>query len=340
MTKLFSRGDSQQPREEIAPGELTVLNRSSLMIPSDDPQIPTSGRRLAYARHLTSGQHPLVARVLVNRFWLHHFGQGLVATPGDFGIKGEPSSHPELLDWLARDFMDEGWRLKRLHRMILMSTVYRQVSARRTEQEAVDGDNRLLGRMNVRRLEAETVRDAILSVSGKLVDTPFGKPVPVSPDDVGQIVVAIDTRDSAGRPTGKVEPLGDDEFRRSIYIQVRRSMPLGVMEPFDLPRMTPNCERRVSSTASTQSLMMMNNPFVIQQAEALANRIRSTAGTELPAQVTFAWRTIFGRSPSESDFQAGVEFLTPVDSSPEAAAAALNHFCQALLSANGFLHVD
>jgi len=340
VTKLFSRGDSQQPREEIAPGELTVLNRSSLMIPSDDPQIPTSGRRLAYARHLTSGQHPLVARVLVNRFWLHHFGQGLVATPGDFGIKGEPSSHPELLDWLARDFMDEGWRLKRLHRMILTSTAYRQVSARRTEQDVVDGDNQLLGRMNVRRLEAETVRDAILSVSGKLVDTPFGKPVPVSPDDVGQIVVAIDTRDSAGRPTGKVEPLGDAEFRRSIYIQVRRSMPLGVMEPFDLPRMTPNCERRISSTASTQSLMMMNNPFVIQQAEALANRIRSTAGTDLSAQVTLAWRTVFGRQPAEADVQAGREFLTATDTTPEAAAVSLNHFCQALLSSNGFLYVD
>ncbi len=340
VTKLFSRGDFQQPREEIPPGELTILNPAGLEIPVDDPAIPSTGRRLAYARHLTSGQHPLVGRVLANRFWMHHFGQGLVSTVGDFGVKGEKPSHPELLDWLARNFMDEGWTLKRFHRMLMNSTAYRQVSVRNREQDAVDSDNRLLGRMNVRRLEAETVRDAILFLSGRLVQTPFGKPVPVSPDDVGQIVVAVDTRDSAGRPTGKVEALGDNEFRRSIYVQVRRSMPLGVLEPFDMPRMTPNCERRTSSTAAPQALLMMNNPFVIQQAEMLATRIR-TAGAELPAQVTLAWRSIFGRRPTDSELQEGVEFLTvPAESSPEIANAALNHFCQALLSSNGFLYVD
>lgn len=340
VTKLFSRGDFQQPREEIPPGELTILNPAGLEIPVDDPAIPSTGRRLAYARHLTSGQHPLVGRVLANRFWMHHFGQGLVSTVGDFGVKGEKPSHPELLDWLARNFMDEGWTLKRFHRMLMNSTVYSQVSVRNPEQDAVDSDNRLLGRMNVRRLEAETVRDAILFLSGRLVQTPFGKPVPVSPDDVGQIVVAVDTRDSAGRPTGKVEALGDNEFRRSIYVQVRRSMPLGVLEPFDMPRMTPNCERRTSSTAAPQALLMMNNPFVIQQAEMLATRI-CTAGAELPAQVTLAWRSIFGRKPTDSELQEGVEFLTvPAESSPEIENAALNHFCQALLSSNGFLYVD
>ena len=340
VTKLFSRGDIQQPRQDIAPGELTILNGTSLPMPLNDEQIPTTGRRLAYARHLTSGQHPLVARVLVNRFWLHHFGQGLVVTPADFGVKGEHPSHPELLDWLARDFMDEGWSLKRLHRMIMTSTAYRQVSVRRPELDAIDGDNRLLGRMNVRRLEAETLRDSILAVSGKLVDKPFGKPVPVSPDDVGQIVLAVDTRDSAGRPSGKVEPLGDDEFRRSIYAQVRRSMPLGVLEPFDLPRMTPNCERRACSTAAPQSLLMLNNPFIIQQAGFLASRIRESAGADLSAQVTLAWRMVFGRSPSDADIAAGVEFLTTPEPTPEKAASALNHFCHALLSSNEFLYVD
>ncbi len=340
VTKLFSRGDFQQPREVIAPGELTVLHTGGMEIPVDDPALPTTGRRLAYARHLTSGQHPLVARVLVNRFWMHHFGQAIVATVSDFGVKGEKPSHPELLDWLAGDFMEQGWTLKRFHRMLMNSSAYRQVSVRNPEQDAVDSDNRLLGRMNVRRLEAETVRDAILFLSGKLVQTPFGKPVPVSPDDVGQIVVAVDTRDSAGRPSGKVEALGDNEFRRSIYVQVRRSMPLGVLEPFDMPRMTPNCERRTSSTAAPQALLMMNNPFVIQQAEMLANRIRSAA-VDLPAQVTLAWRSVFGHLPAVAELQAGIEFLTvSAESPPETANAALNHFCQALLSANGFLYVD
>ncbi len=272
-TRLFSRGDFQQPREELPPGELTALNTEGLVIPVDDPAIPTSGRRLAYARHLTSGRHPLVARVLVNRFWMHHFGRGLVGTPGDFGVKGELPSHPELLDWLADEFVREGWSLKRLHRLILTSSAWQQTSLRRPELDAVDPENRLLGRMSVRRLEAEAVRDALLASSGQLVAKQFGPPVPVSPDEVGQNVLAIDTRDSAGRPSGKVVPLGEEEFRRSIYAQVRRSMPLSVLEPFDLPTMTPNCELRPSSTGPAQSLLMMNNDFVLKQAELIAQRI-------------------------------------------------------------------
>ncbi len=340
VTKLFARGDIQQPRQDVAPGELTVLSSDSTLIPVDDPSIPTTGRRLAYARHLTSGQHPLLARVLVNRFWMHHFGQGLVATVGDFGVKGEKPSHPELLDWLARDFMDQGWTLKRLHRLILNSTAYRQVSTRRPDLDSTDGDNRLLGRMNVRRLEAEVVRDSILALSGQLTQKVGGKPIPVSPDEVGQIIVAIDTRDSAGRPSGKVEPLGEEEFRRSLYVQVRRSMPLSVLEPFDMPRMTPNCERRPSSTASPQALMMMNNPFVVQQSDAFAARLRA-ASNEPPSQIKLAWRMAFGRSPSESELETAESFLIqPEDATQESRDAALSHFCQTLISSNGFLYVD
>ena len=340
VTKLFSRGDHQQPRQEIAPGELSVLNSGSLAIPADDPAVPTSGRRLAYAKHLTNGQHPLVARVLVNRFWLHHFGQGLVSTVADFGVKGEQPSHPELLDWLARDFMDEGWTLKRFHRQILNSTAYRQVSAHRPELDAVDVENRLLGRMNIRRLEAETVRDSILQISGKLATKQFGKPIPVSPDEVGQFVVAVDTRDSAGRPSGKVEALGEDEFRRSIYVQVRRSMPLSVIEPFDLPRMTPNCDRRPVSTAAPQALLMLNNPFMVQQAGLIGDRVRATS-SDLPTQITLTWRLIYGRTPNASEITSGVEFLTPPpDAPPEIAAANLNLLCQTLLCSNGFLYVE
>jgi hypothetical protein len=295
---------------------------------------------LAYAKHLTNGQHPLVARVLVNRFWLHHFGQGLVSTVADFGVKGERPSHPELLDWLARDFMDEGWTLKRFHRLILNSTAYRQMSAHRPELDAVDVENRLLGRMNIRRLEAETVRDSILQINGKLATKQFGKPIPVSPDEVGQFVVAVDTRDSAGRPSGKVEALGEDEFRRSIYVQVRRSMPLSVIEPFDLPRMAPNCERRPVSTAAPQALLMLNNPFMVQQAGLIGDRVRATS-SDLPTQITLTWRLIYGRTPNVSEIASAVEFLTaPPDASPEIAVANLNLLCQTLLCSNGFLYVE
>jgi hypothetical protein len=352
-TKLFARGDFNTPKQDLAPAELTVLNTRGFTIASDDPQVATSGRRLAYARHLTDGHHPLVARVLVNRFWLHHFGRGLVATPADFGVLGQPPSHPALLDWLADDFMTGGWKLKRLQRMIVTSTAYRQSSQHRSELDAVDPENRLLGRMSIRRLEAEMLRDALLASSGRLSAKMFGAPVPVTPDDVGQIVVGVDTRDSAGRPTGKVVDLGEDEFRRSIYVQVQRSKPLGMLETFDAPTMSPNCELRASSTNAPQSLLLMNNTFVLQQAEAMAQRIEKEVGGDPVAQFQRAWQLTFCRPPSASQSRDGVAFLgeqsaiiaagvptNPKAESPKPAHVALSNLCQALVISNGFLYVE
>ena len=355
VTKLFSRGDFQQQRQEMAPGELSILKPDNFRIATNDESLPTTGRRLAYARHLTSGQHPLVARVLVNRFWMHHFGRGLSGTPGDLGVKGEAPSHQELLDWLAAEFMAEGWSLKHLHRMIMKSSAYRQRSVRRPELDAVDPDNKLLGRMSVRRLEAEVVRDALLSVSGKLVDRMFGPPVPVSPDEVGQIVLMKDNRDSAGRPSGRAASLGEDEFRRSIYVQVRRSMPLGVLEPFDLPSVAPNCEQRPSSTGPAQALLMLNNPFVVQSSQAIAERLRVERPNDKAAQVKQAWRLIFGTTPSPDDLNHAMAFLesaaaaqasgsdeTTANTTANTTAAdqTLAHLCHALVCSNGFLYVD
>jgi mono/diheme cytochrome c family protein len=352
-TKLFSRGDFNQPRQEVGPGELAVLNSTGLVIAADDAQLPTSGRRLTYARHLTGGRHPLVARVLVNRFWMRHFGRGLVATPGDFGLLGERPSHPELLDWLADEFMAGGWKLKRLQRLIVTSTAYRQSSQRRDDLEAADPENRLLGRMHVRRLEAETIRDALLALSGRLSTKQSGPPVPVAPDDVGQIVVAVDTRDSAGRPSGKVVALGEEEFRRSIYVQVRRSMPLGMLEPFDAPLMTPNCQQRSSSTVAPQSLLLMNSPAVAREAAEMAARVERESGNDLAARVARAWHLVFGRQPTAGQVEAGVGFLNgqadaaaalppadPKTPRPEPARIALANLCHALISSNGFLYVD
>jgi hypothetical protein len=348
MTRLFFRGDFQQPRQEVGPGELTILNTSNLTIPADDPQLPTSGRRLAYARHLTSGRHPLVGRVLVNRFWLHHFGHGLVNTPSDLGLRGESPSHPELLDWLAADFMEEGWKLKRLHRLIVQSTAYRQTSARREELDAADPENRWLGRMSIRRLEAETLRDAILAVSGQLTTKLYGPPVPVSPDVSGHgFVVAVNRFNSSGQVDKGPVSLGAEEFRRSIYLQARRTMPLSLLEPFDLPTMVPNCERRASSTTPSQSLVMLNSDFVIQQSDALATRVQREEG-ELPRQFQRAWRLVYGRTPSPSDTEKGLAFLrgelaareTDGKAPSDRSKTALRHFCQALLSSHGFLYVE
>ncbi len=350
-TYLFQRGDHEQPGGAIAPGGLTILaERNPLRIPPTDSQRPTSGRRLALARWLTEGKHPLTARVLVNRFWMHHFGRGLVATPTDFGFLGERPTHPELLDWLASDFMAQGWKLKRLHRLLLTSSAYRQSSRREGAKDTIDPENRLLGRMPVRRLEAEVVRDAMLAVSGKLNPTAFGKPVPVKVDEVGEVVVGVDTTDGAGRPTGKVVSLHGEEFRRSIYVQVRRSQPLNLLEAFDGASLEPNCELRHSSTVATQSLLLMNSRFVVSQAEFFAARVAADKAHTPAEQVHQAWKLALGRPPTAREVKEGVAFLerqtalfqtrTTPNSKTTPARQALASYCQALLSCNRFLYVD
>jgi mono/diheme cytochrome c family protein len=350
-TFLFNRGDHQQPREAVAPDGLTVLEPLHLgPIPVRDPSRPTTGRRLAFARQLTSGKHPLTARVLVNRVWMHHFGRGLVGTPGDFGALGERPSHPELLDWLADDFMAGGWRLKRLHRLILTSAAYRQSARRDAALQRLDPDNRLLGRMSVRRLEAEAVRDAVLVVSGRLNPKLYGNPVPVRPDEAGQIVLGVDNRDDAGYPQGKLADLKGEEYRRSVYVQVRRSRVLSVFETFDAPSTAPCCEARPSSTAAPQALLLMNSGFILTHAEHFAERVRREAGDEPNKQVTYAYRLAFGRAPSAREAEEAAAFLEQQTkllqtakqaASPQTARRqALSVFCQALLSSNAFLYAD
>jgi len=354
VTKLFFRGDFNQPRQEVPPGVLSILNTANLVIPNDDPAIPTSGRRLAFARHLTDGQHPLVGRVLVNRFWMHHFGKGIVATPSDFGFAGERPSHPQLLDWLADEFVQSGWKLKSLHRLIVLSTAYRQQSIRQPSANQIDPDNRLLARFPVLRLDAETIRDSLLAVSGRLNLKLYGAPVSVTPDEVGQIVLGPDNRDAAGYRSIKALPLGEEEFRRSLYVKARRTMPLSMMEPFDVPVMSPNCQLRASSTVAPQALFMMNNTIVSTEADLIAERVIREAGPATDDQFRRAWKLVIGRDPDESDREAGIQFLvaaTPTGDGtlsevvePAAKLAderlRLAHFCHALLCSNAFLYVD
>ena len=359
-TFLFSRGDPLQPKEKVTPGELTVLaSFHPSTIAEKAPSLASSGRRLAFAQSLTDGKHPLATRVLVNRVWHHHFGRGIVASLGDFGSIGERPTHPELLDWLASEFVAQGWSLKKLHRLILTSTAYRQSSARTSEKDREDPDNRLLGRMNSRRLEAETIRDAMLTVTGKLNTKMFGAPVPVMTDEDGQIVVGVDTNDTAGRPTGKFVALNGEEFRRSLYVQMRRTKPVGMLEAFDLPRMEPNCELRNASTVATQSLAMMNGDFTVTMSKYFAERVAKDAGADVAAQVKRAWQLAFGCEPSAEDAKSATDFITrqtaafkdhPVKVTPpvkghepppaEPPMQALATFCQALLTSNQFLYVD
>ena len=296
-TYLFDRGDWQQPVEEVGPGDLTVLypeGSHAGEIAPNDPDRLTTGRRLAYARRITDGTHPLVPRVIVNRVWMHHFGKGIVATPGDFGRLGESPSHPELLDWLASDFISRGWSLKNLHRRIMTSTAYRQMSTRSPVLDAVDPDNRLLGRMSIRRLEAEVVRDAILATSGSLETELFGKPIPVEEVN-GEVVLA--SRE------------GGEPFRRSLYVEVRRSEILSMLEAFDAPRMAPNCTLRTVSTVAPQALMLMNSEFILEEADRFAARVIEEAGDEQPAQIRTAWNLAYARLPTSAELATCREFL-------------------------------
>ncbi len=255
-TPLFHRGDFQQPQQIVPPAGLTVLCNGEVatQFPDDDPALPTSGRRLAYARWLVNGQHPLVARVIVNRVWMHHFGRGIVSTPADFGQLGSRPTHPELLDWLADEFMRSGWSLKSLHRLILTSTAWRQSSFRDPARQAIDPENNSYWRQSITRLEAEPLRDRMLAVTGQLDETLFGSPVAIVEDDAGQVIVE------------------NDQGRRSLYIRVRRSQPVAMLQAFDAPVMETNCERRPVSTVATQSLVLMNSEPILQMAAALADR--------------------------------------------------------------------
>ncbi len=352
-THLFNRGDCDQPKQVVSPAELSVLGSAVAPIPDKDATLPTSGRRLAFARSLTSGKHPLVSRVLVNRVWVHHFGRGIVATPGDFGILGDRPSHPELLDWLAADFTANGWTLKRLHKLMMLSSAYRQAAIHDPAQDVLDPDNKLLGHRSLQRLDAEQFRDAILFGSGKLNDKSFGPPVPVMTDDVGQFVIGKENL-NAGRP-GPVIAMNGEEFRRSVYVQVRRTRPLSVLAAFDEPTMEPNCEARRASTVAPQSLLLMNNDFVIARAAQFAQRVQNEAGTEPADQVRRAWQLAFGAAPSEADVEDLSAFLSqqtqifekrlsgsavPKGTNLDPSLHALSTLAQALWSSNAFLYVD
>ena len=266
VTRLFHRGDYKQPTEEVMPGGLSVIAPDAARVEflADDPSLPTTGRRLAFARWLTSKQNPLFARAMVNRVWLHHFGKGIVATPGDFGRLGSQPTHPEVLDLLASQWMDKDWSLKELHRLILTSTVYRQSSHRDPTREAIDPENQYYWRKSLQRMDAEVLRDSVLAISGDLNVECFGAPIPIVEDETGQV---------------KVDPA---QPRRSIYVRCRRTQPVAMLQTFDAPVMSINCDVRPVSTVATQSLMMLNGDFAVEQAAKIAHRA-VTISNDAPA---------------------------------------------------------
>ena len=310
---MTSRGDYRAVGERVAAGFPAVFTggreQAAAREPASGPFVPQ--RRKALAEWLASAEHPLTARVMVNRVWQGHFGRGLVATANDFGRQAEPLTHPALLDWLAVRFVEDGWSVKKLHRRIMLSEAYRRSSRPVAANAAVDPQNKLLWRMNRRRLDAETLRDSVLAAAGKLNLKMGGSPVvpPLSEDELEGIW---------SREQWPVSLDPAEHNRRSVYLYVKRSFPYPMFTTFDAPDTSVSCARRSVTTVAPQALTLLNGGFAREQAEALAAR------AETPRRL---WKLALGRGPSPRESER------TADLAPE-------HLALLLLNLNEFLYID
>jgi hypothetical protein len=339
-------GDWRKPRENVKPGFPAFLGAAAVQTELP-PERESTGRRAALARWLTCKDHPLTARVLVNRLWQHHFGVGIVATASDFGAQGDPPTHLELLDWLAVEFVENGWGLKHMHRLMVTSAAYCQDSqvspddANHAKALKEDPGNQLLWHARRRRLEGEALRDAMLAVSGELNLRMFGVSArPKLPEKVSNY---------AWKPDAKAE----DQNRRSVYVFVKRNMRYPLFDAFDLPDLHSSCGRRATTTTAPQALLLLNGEIALERAQRLASDLLSRA-TDDEAVVRRAYRLAWARTPTAEEVRLGVKFLAAQaevirkrassagkDGEPDAVrAAAVADFCHALLNTNEFLYVD
>ncbi len=360
VTKILFQGNHKQERDPVEPGFVSALDPNSASI-RKPPNPKTTGRRLTLAEWIVSPGNPLASRVIANRVWQGHFGRGLVATPNDFGLAGARPSHPELLDWLASEFMREGWSLKKLHRLIVTSATYRQASSTGAPESArvegtpamlmasarrpvvpslgrsgripaqVDSDNRLLWRQNLRRLSAEQMRDALLSVSGLLNNRTGGRPSwPELPVEVLRANPAL-LDDNAEKNKGwYTSPLAERNVR-SVYLVQKRTVPVPFMETFDLPENTTSCPRRNESIVAPQALSLLNGSLALDAARALAKRVAAEMGADDRAQVDRAFALALQRSPDEKERTACLALLKQ---------RSLLELCRALLNVNEFIYFD
>jgi hypothetical protein len=335
--RRLHRGELSKPREVMGPalpGALVVADRRP------DFRADAAGqRRAVLARWLTAADNPLTARVLVNRVWGWHFGQGLVRTPNDFGRQGEAPSHPELLDWLARDFVEHGWSLKHLHRRLLLSATYRMQSVAEGRGLEIDPDNRLLWHFPRRRLEGEAVRDALLACAGTLNPKPFG-PAVVPPLGREELAGLFDAK-------GKwpVTKDASEHTRRSVYVLVRRTFAYPLFAAFDPPEVMTSCGRRTPTVVPAQALTLLNSPLAREQSAAFAGRLLKECGSDSEKIVARAWMLAFGRPPSRSEGERAAAFLKRrtealAEAAPSAERAALAELCLALFNTNEFIYLD
>ena len=341
-TFVLLRGNPASKGDKVEPGFLQVLGPLTPPLATPSPSAGgaaggtagTRGRRTRLAQWITSPDNPLTARVMANRVWQHHFGRGLVRSPNNFGLQGEAPTHPELLDWLAREWIAQGWRLKPLHRLIMTSEAYRRASHSEPRALAADPVNDLFWRFDMRRLTAEEIRDTILAVNGSLNLRMFGPSLFV---DIPKEVLA--GQSLPGNGWGKSSP--EDQARRSVYIFVKRSLRPPILEAFDVAETDRSAPVRFVTVQPTQALGLLNGPFLNHQAEVLAGRLRREAGAAIPAQVRLALQLVTGRPPTDPEIQRGISLAHGLEREDhQTAEEAMKYFCLMALNLNEMIYLD
>lgn len=343
VTRVLLRGNPSRPGEEVGPAVPAIAAKRPPQFPEAGPR--TSRRRLGFAQWLASPENPLTARVLVNRVWQQHFGAGLVRTPSDFGLMGEPPTHPELLDWLAHWFVqDAQWSLKKLHRLILTSRTWRMSRTPNPDYAAADSENRLLSYIPYRRLEVEAIRDSILAVSGRLNPTMFGPPMfPTIPE---QAIEANTDKQSIWKPSAESE-----RSRRTVYAFIKRGLVVPMLEVLDLCDTVHSSAHRQVTTVAPQALTLFNGDFVNEQARHLAARLRREAGADASQQIKLAYRLALCRPPRATELNEMLAFLRQeteaarretlnAPASPQPDESALVQLCRVVLNLNEFVYPD
>lgn len=333
-TFILKRGNPQSQGEKVRPAFLSPLGGGTPAIPAPAPGARSSGRRLALANWIASPDNRLTARVMVNRLWQHHFGRGIVRSPNNFGLLGDAPTHPELLDWLAGQLIAGGWRLKPLHKQIVMSSTYRMSSRGNPDALKRDPLNQLFWRYDMRRLSAEEIRDSILATGGTLNLAMYGPGVyPEISDEVkaGQSV--------PGAGWARSSP--EDQARRSIYVHVKRSLLLPILSDFDFADTDSSCSARFVTTQPTQALGMLNGKFLNDQAAQLARRLRKEASGNVREQVNRAYQIALGRTPDAEQTERGLSLIESLQTRHGLSAdKALDQFCLVVLNLNEFLYLD
>lgn len=334
VTNVLLRGSAHAEGDEVQPGFPAIWGGGDAAISPPAPDAKSSNRRLALAQWIARDDNPRTARVMVNRIWQHHFGRGLCPTPNDFGFLGTAATHPELLDWLASEFVAKGWSVKAMHRLMLNSKAYRMSIASEPKAAAADPANDLFWRFNPRRLSAEELRDSMLSATGELNLEMEGPSVYIPmPEEV------LATSSTKGGKWGTSPP--DQANRRSVYVKMKRSLQPPMFTDFDMADTDNSCPVRFTTTVPTQALAMMNSEFVHEKAKALADRLERENPGDLQAQIKRAFELVLSRDPDESEVALSIGFIGKMKSesklSPE---LALQRFCIGVFSFNEFFYLD